>query len=93
MRLLFDQVKGQNLRDFILDQDSALRKLSSEDQKRTLLKIFKQVVDGIRTIHRAGIIHSDIKHENVMIEEDGNEFVARVIDLGAGIQAGNFHAS
>jgi serine/threonine protein kinase len=44
------------------------------------------MVDGVKSIHRAGIIHSDIKPLNVMIQDLGNnEFKANIIDLGSGI--------
>jgi serine/threonine protein kinase len=29
--------------------------------------MFKQIVEGINFIHKAGIIHSDLKHENIMV--------------------------
>jgi eukaryotic-like serine/threonine-protein kinase len=49
------------------------------------------MVDGVKSIHRAGIIHSDIKPLNVMIQDLGNnEFKANIIDLGSGVQAGHF---
>jgi serine/threonine protein kinase len=49
--------------------------------------MFRQIVDGIRVIHKAGIIHSDIKHVNVMIQKDTNK--PFIIDLGSGIEANN----
>jgi eukaryotic-like serine/threonine-protein kinase len=48
------------------------------------------MVEGIQSIHRAGIIHSDIKAANFMVEEKPNhQYTAYVIDLGSGIQIGN----
>jgi serine/threonine protein kinase len=44
------------------------------------------MVEGIQYIHRAGIIHSDIKAANFMIKENSKEdFIAYVIDLGSGL--------
>jgi serine/threonine protein kinase len=56
------------------------------EKKRVLLNIFKQIVEGIEFIHSFGIIHSDIKHLNILIEDNGNsEFKAKIIDLGSAI--------
>lgn len=41
--------------------------------------IIGQVLDGLHAIHTAGIIHRDIKPQNVLIGRDG---VARVTDFG-----------
>jgi serine/threonine protein kinase len=49
--------------------------------------MFRQIVDGIRYIHKTGIIHSDIKHDNIMIQKDTNTPI--IIDLGSGIEANN----
>jgi p90 ribosomal S6 kinase len=66
-----------------------LKKLNAVEQKRTILKIFKQIVEGVCHIHNAGLIHSDIKDLNIMVEKQGSEFVPIIIDLGSGVQAGN----
>jgi len=41
--------------------------------------IIGQVLDGLAAIHRAGIIHRDIKPQNILIGRDG---VARLTDFG-----------
>jgi serine/threonine protein kinase len=52
------------------------------------LSLFRQIVEGIKFIHSYGIIHSDIKHLNILIEEKKNgEYIAKIIDLGSGIEA------
>jgi eukaryotic-like serine/threonine-protein kinase len=42
-------------------------------------EIIGQVLDGLRAIHAAGIVHRDIKPQNVLIGRDG---IARVTDFG-----------
>ena len=40
---------------------------------------WKQLVDGVRYLHRARIVHSDLKPENLIVLSDGQ---IRIIDLG-----------
>ncbi|KAG1733116.1 kinase-like domain-containing protein [Suillus lakei] len=40
------------------------------------LKLLKQVVDGLRYLHEHDIIHGDLTSTNVMIDHDGNAFLA-----------------
>jgi serine/threonine protein kinase len=40
---------------------------------------WRQLVDGVRYLHRARIVHSDLKPENLIVLQDGN---IRIIDLG-----------
>lgn len=49
--------------------------------------MFREIVDGVRFIHAAGIIHSDIKHKNVMVKS--SNLKPFIIDLGSGIEANN----
>jgi len=61
-----------------------------EDLKRLIRKIghlgpgqaipiAKQICDGLSEAHRLGVIHRDLKPQNVMVDEDGN---ARIMDFG-----------
>jgi serine/threonine protein kinase len=57
------------LKTFI--KSGPLKKLKLKEKKKPLLEIFRQIVEGIDFIHRFGIIHSDIKHLNILVEELG----------------------
>ena len=39
----------------------------------------RQILQGLSAIHRNGILHRDIKPQNVLVDRDG---VARVTDFG-----------
>jgi serine/threonine protein kinase len=68
IRLLFDLVKGKDLKSFI--EEGIIKNIKKKKEKKKLiLDIFRQIVEGIEFIHKYGIIHSDIKHLNIMIEE------------------------
>jgi serine/threonine-protein kinase len=47
--------------------------------ERTSLKIVTQVAQALIATHQAGIVHRDIKPDNIIISEDG---VAKLMDLG-----------
>jgi serine/threonine protein kinase len=51
----------------------------SSHSKRELLRIFRDIVEGLAHVHRLGWSHCDIKLENVVIDADGR---ARLIDFG-----------
>ncbi|KAG1845633.1 kinase-like domain-containing protein [Suillus tomentosus] len=40
------------------------------------LKLLKQVVDGLRYLHEQKVIHGDLTSTNVVIDHDGNAFLA-----------------
>ncbi len=44
-----------------------------------VIPIAKQVCDGLAEAHRLGVIHRDLKPQNIMVDEEGN---ARVMDFG-----------
>jgi serine/threonine-protein kinase len=61
-----------------------------EDLKRLIRKIgrlgpgqaipiAKQICEGLQEAHRMGVVHRDLKPQNVMVDEDGN---ARIMDFG-----------
>jgi serine/threonine-protein kinase len=61
-----------------------------EDLKRLIRKIgrlgagqavpiAKQICEGLAEAHRMGVVHRDLKPQNVMVDEDGN---ARIMDFG-----------
>jgi serine/threonine protein kinase len=47
--------------------------------KDELLRIFVQILEGVRHLHEHGVAHGDIKPENVMLDGDGN---VKLIDFG-----------
>jgi serine/threonine-protein kinase len=65
-----DLVEGQTLRDWI-----GIESISFETQLAWLV----QIAGALRAAHKAGIVHRDVKPDNVMIAKEGE---ARVLDFG-----------
>lgn len=61
--LVMEYVPGMTLRD-------ALQRFDKLAPLRTL-EIFTKVVEGLAAAHRAGILHRDVKPENVFLADDG----------------------
>jgi serine/threonine protein kinase len=69
--LAMEYVKGESLRSLCRGRISG--------QQATLLS--DQILEGLGAIHAAGILHLDLKPENVLVQEDGS---AKIVDLGLG---------
>jgi predicted ATPase/tetratricopeptide (TPR) repeat protein len=46
------------------------------------LALFRQVVEGVAAIHRASVVHRDLKPGNVLLQPEGDTVRARVADFG-----------
>jgi serine/threonine protein kinase/Tfp pilus assembly protein PilF len=64
-------VPGEDLKKFI-------RKSGQLGAGRAV-SIAKQVCEGLEEAHRLGVVHRDLKPQNIMVDEDGN---ARIMDFG-----------
>ena len=61
--LIFEYVPKNRLLDYIL---------AGVFTERHAKLIFKKILNGIRSIHNAGICHRDIKPENILLDENYN---------------------
>ncbi|MBI4854973.1 MAG: protein kinase [Acidobacteria bacterium] len=73
--LVMEYVEGVSLRRFV-------DRLGGKLPLDKFLNLSKQICSGILAAHKAGVVHRDIKPDNIMIETiDGQDF-ARVLDFG-----------
>ena len=69
--ITMEYVKGEDLKSFVRRKG----KLSDEEA----LSIAKQVCEGLMEAHRLGVVHRDLKPQNIMIDEAGD---AKIMDFG-----------
>jgi serine/threonine protein kinase len=80
--LAMELVRGKSLQD--------IQRASGTVPVERALRILEQVADALGEAHAKGIVHRDMKPENIMVEErDGEDFV-KVLDFGiAKIKSGD----
>ncbi len=69
--ITMEYVPGEDLRSFI--------HRSGQLAIGTAVKIAKQVCDGLSEAHKLGVVHRDLKSNNIMIDREGN---VRIMDFG-----------
>lgn len=71
--LIMDVVRGGELFDYVLQK----QRLAEEEAQ----KYFAEMVSAVDYMHRSGVVHRDLKLENVMLDERGH---VKIIDFGLG---------
>ena len=69
--ITMEYIRGEDLKSFI--------HRSGQLAVGTALRIAKQVCEGLSEAHRLGVVHRDLKSNNIMIDKEGN---VRIMDFG-----------
>jgi eukaryotic-like serine/threonine-protein kinase len=72
--LVMEYLEGRSLGD-LLEDEHHLR-------PRRALRILRHVLAGLDHAHQAGIVHRDIKPDNVVLLRQGGDTVAKILDFG-----------
>ena len=68
-------MQGKDLFDYIAKRNYSL------PEERAKVVIF-QVLQGVRYLHRFGIVHRDLKLENIMMSNSTDRAVPKIVDFG-----------
>ena len=71
--LVFELIRGGSLHSYIKAKEG--RKLDEHEARR----LFGQIVDALRYCHHKGVIHRDLKLENLLLDDNRN---VKIIDFG-----------
>ena len=69
--ITMEYVRGEDLKSFI--------HRSGQLAVGTAVRIAKQVCEGLSEAHKLGVVHRDLKSNNIMIDKEGN---VRIMDFG-----------
>ena len=69
--ITMEYVHGEDLKSMI--------QMSGSLSLGMLLSVGKQICDGLAEAHRLGVVHRDLKPQNIMIDKNGN---AKIMDFG-----------
>ena len=73
MLIIMEYISGGNLQNFVKKR----RKLG----EKTAKILFRQIIQGIKYIHSRGIVHRDIKLENILLDLNN---IVKICDFGVG---------
>jgi len=73
MLIIMEYISGGNLQNFVKKR----RKLC----EKTAKILFRQLIQGIKYIHSKGIVHRDIKLENILLDLNN---IVKICDFGVG---------
>lgn len=69
--ITMEYIRGEDLKSFI--------HRSGQLAVGTSIRIIKQICEGLSEAHKLGVVHRDLKSNNIMIDKEGN---VRIMDFG-----------
>jgi serine/threonine protein kinase len=76
--IVMEYVRGRPLADLIRDERTL--------DERFIARIGRDVLRGLMAVHRAGVVHLDVKPTNILVDEDGSTCL---VDFGIAGMAGD----
>ncbi len=68
-------VEGPDLRDFLRDAPRPF-------DVRLALALTRGIAEGLGAAHGKGMVHRDIKPDNILVARDGDGFIPKIVDFG-----------
>lgn len=79
--MVLDYERGSTLREWWLQSELRTPRALPEAE---LVLLLAPLLDGLEQVHRQGVLHRDIKPDNLLVRDDGGGLV--LIDFGAAVQ-------
>lgn len=73
--LVLELLRGGDLFDYLERRNF---KISEQRAK----ELFKQIADAVKYIHQFGIVHRDLKIENIIMSDDTEQSLPKIADFG-----------
>ena len=71
--MVMDYIDGENY-------EAKLKRIGTEADEAALMAVIGPVLEGLEQVHQRGLLHRDIKPDNILIKQDGQPVL---IDFGA----------
>lgn len=70
-----EYMRGKDLFDYLESRNFSI---SQEHSKKLILQLLK----GVQYLHSFGIVHRDLKLENIMMTESSDKATPKIVDFG-----------
>ena len=74
-QIVMELMQGNDLFDYMQKRDFRLSELQVK-------RITHQIVQGVQYLHSLGIVHRDLKLENIMMSSDDDDACVKIADFG-----------
>jgi tRNA A-37 threonylcarbamoyl transferase component Bud32 len=81
--IVLERVKGETLRQILQSRPKyATDLIGAEGNLRVQVKFIEQLASALSECHRVGVVHKDLKPENMIVQESAGIWLPKIIDFG-----------
>jgi len=81
--IVLELVRGVTLRELLRDRPKYAEELVGETGNiKIQVQLIEQLAEALRACHSAGVVHKDLKPENIIISQSGGLWLPKIIDFG-----------
>jgi hypothetical protein len=73
--IILNYIKGNTFSEYLKENNFNLKEAKAAN-------IIIQIANGIKYLHKFGIVHRDLKPDNIMIMQNDNQIIAKIMDFG-----------